>query len=125
MDLEENTIYLAVTRANAVWRVPLKADGSVTKVGTFVQLSGGNGPDGLALDKDGGLIIAHFGLGCAWVTNVLGEPLYRVKSCAGLHTTNVAFGGLGNRTLFITEAGSAHILMARLETPGKTMYSHQ
>lgn len=125
MNLEENVIYLAVTRANAVWRVPLKADGGVTKVGTFVQLSGGNGPDGLALDENGGLVIAHFGLGCAWVTNFLGEPLFRVQSCAGLHTTNVLFGGPDNKNLYITEAGSAQIIMARMETPGKAMFSHQ
>lgn len=59
-------MYLAVTRANALWRVPLLADGRVFKVGTFIQLSGGLGrPDGLAIDIAGNLIVAHVGLGMA------------------------------------------------------------
>jgi gluconolactonase len=39
--------------------MPLIGDG-VSKVSTFIQLSG---PDGLALDEKGGLVIAHAGLG--------------------------------------------------------------
>src|SRR5690606_37819119 len=45
MNLEETALYLAVTRANAIWRVPLLRDGGTTKVGNFVQLTGGWGPD--------------------------------------------------------------------------------
>ena len=124
MNLDETALYLAVTRANAVWRVPLNAWGEVTKVGTFVQLSAGNGPDGLALTEDGGLAIAHFGLGCVWVLNELGEPLYRVNSPVGPFTTNLAFGGKDNKTLFITEASSGSILSAQLDVGGRTMFSH-
>ena len=36
LDPSETVLYVAVTRANAVWRVPLMADGSVAKVGTFI-----------------------------------------------------------------------------------------
>ncbi len=124
MNADETALYLAVTRANAVWRVPLLRDGTVGKVGNFVQLSGGGGPDGLALDKEGRLLIAHFGLGAVWVMSPLGEPLYRIVSCGSTHVTNLAFGGTDNRTLFITDSGSARILAARLECPGKPMFSH-
>jgi gluconolactonase len=55
-------LYLAVTRANAVWRVPL-LEGKPTKVGVAIQLSGGLGPDGLALDAAGRLLAAHPMLG--------------------------------------------------------------
>jgi gluconolactonase len=124
MDLEETAIYLAVTRANAVWRVPLLRDGSVGKVGTFVQLSGGGGPDGLALDAQGRLLITHFGLGCVWLVDARGEPVYRIVSCGSAHVTNLAFGGADGRTLFITDAGAAAILTAELDVPGKPMFSH-
>jgi gluconolactonase len=46
---DESILYLAVTRGNAVWRVPLNPDGSVGRVGIFIQLSGGTGPDGKSL----------------------------------------------------------------------------
>jgi len=122
MNLDETALYLAVTRANAVWKVPLRHDGSVAKVGTYVQLSGGTGPDGLALDAQGRLAIAHTGMGCVWIVDELGEPVYRVRSCEGLHTTNMAYGGPDGKTLYITESGSGSVLAARLDVPGKAMY---
>jgi len=125
LDRSERMIYVAVTRANAVWRVPMTADGGVYKVGTFIQLSGGHaGPDGMAITADNGLVVAHAGLGCVWVFDRLGQPIYRVNSCEGLYTTNVAFGGPENRTLFITESDTGTILRAELPVAGRTMYSH-
>jgi gluconolactonase len=124
LDLAETTLYVAVTRANAVWRLPLMADGSVAKVGTFIQLSGGGGPDGLALDADGNLAVAHIGIGSIWLFSKAGEPIRRIRSCAGRHTTNIAYGGPDRRDMFITESETGAILKARLETPGRPMFSH-
>jgi len=124
-DLEENLLYIAVTRANAVWRMPLPAAGGTFKVGLFVQLSGGlGGPDGMALDAEGNLAVCHAGMGSVWLFSRLGEPLYRVRSCEGLMTTNCAYGGPDNRYLYITESESNTILRAEMPWPGKTMYSH-
>ena len=39
-------------------------------------------------------------------------------------TTNAAYGGPDRRTLYITESETGTILSARLEVPGKEMYSH-
>jgi gluconolactonase len=126
MNLAENMVYLAVTRGNCIWRVPLSPDGGVAKVGIYIQLSGGwGGPDGLALDSQGQLFIAHVGMGAVWVVDALGEPVYRIRTCAEPHTTNMAFGGADNKTLFITESGSGSILTAQLDVPGKPMFSHQ
>ena len=121
-NLDETIMFVAVTRANAVWRVPLLKDGTTAKVGNFIQLSGGGGPDGLALDSKGRLVIAHVGLGSVWVFDHLGVPVYRVKSCAGTHTTNMAFGGPNGTTLFIMEAGSAQVLTAELDVAGKPTF---
>lgn len=123
MNLDETALFLAVTRANAVWRVPLMHDGSISKVGTYVQLSGGTGPDGLALDAEGRLAIAHTGLGCVWVVDAFGEPVWRIQSCTGRHTSNVAYGGADRKVLYITESGTGSVLTAQLDVPGKLMYS--
>ncbi|MFN0316195.1 MAG: SMP-30/gluconolactonase/LRE family protein [Burkholderiales bacterium] len=125
MNLEETQVYLAVTRGNCVWRVPLARDGGVAKVGVFVQMSGGMGPDGLALDSQGGLVIAHVGLGSVWVMSPSGEPVYRIRSPQGHLTTNMAFGGVGNKQLYITESSSGTILRADLDVAGCTMFSHR
>lgn len=125
LDPSETTLYVAVTRANAVWRVPLMPDGGVAKVGNFIQLSGGGGPDGLAVDSAGNIAVAHIGLGIVWLFSSRGIPIARVESTVGLHTTNMAFGGAQGRTLFITESESGSLLQAQMPAPGLTLFSHR
>lgn len=121
---DEKALYLAVTRANQIWRLPLHADGTTTKVGAYITLSGGGGPDGVALDDTGGLAIAHVGLGVVWLFDRLGEPVARITSCEELAVTNVAFGGAEGTSLFITESESGTILQADLPVAGRQLYSH-
>ncbi len=124
LSLDETALFVAVTRMNNVWRAPFMLDGTASKVGVFVQLSGGVGPDGITLDSHGNLVVCHVGFGALWLFSPLGEPLYRIRSCAGLKTTNVAYGGPDGRDLYITEADSGCILRARLPTPGRVLFSH-
>lgn len=121
----EQVLYLCVTRGNAIWRVPLLRDGNVTKVGIYVQLSGGVGPDGMAVDKNGGIAVAHVGAGQVWVFGSRGEPLYRILSpTGGTYTTNLAYGGPENRHLYIVESQTGTILRAELPVAGLPLYSH-
>jgi gluconolactonase len=124
LSLDEKVIFLCVTRDNSVWRVPLMADGSASKVGAFLRLSGGTGPDGMAIDEAGNLAVCHVGLGSVWLFSPLGEPLYRIKSTAGLLTTNCAYGGKDNKTLYITESRTGTVLTVDLPVAGRRMYSH-
>jgi gluconolactonase len=110
-------LLVAVTRANAVWRAPL-VGGSAGRVGAFIQLSGGIGPDGIAVDAFGRIAVAHLGLGAVWIFDPHGEPLYRVRSCRGRATTNVAFDPRQPCELYITEAESGSILRCHLPSPG-------
>jgi len=123
---DEKLLYVAVTRANQVWRLPLHPDGTTSKVGVFLNLSGGlAGPDGLAVDQEGNLAVAHAGFGTAWVFSKLGEPMFRLRSVAGLATTNLAYGGPENRHIYITESDTGTILEAEVPTPGLPLFSHQ
>jgi gluconolactonase len=124
LNLDDSAVFVNVTRDNAVWRVPMMSNGKAFKVGAFIRLSGGGGPDGLAIDEAGSLAVAHLGLGAVWLFSVLGEPIARIRSCAGLLTTNVAYGGADRTTLFITESESGQILSAKLDVPGRRMFSH-
>jgi gluconolactonase len=122
----EHVLYVAATRGNAIWRIPLMPDGTASKVGIFIQLSGSlGGPDGLAMDEEDNLAVAHAGLGTVWIFNRLGEPLYRIRSCQGLATTNVAYGGPDNKSLYITESETGCVLVARLSIAGRAMASHR
>jgi gluconolactonase len=124
LNMAENRLFVAVTRQNAVWRAPLMRDGSVSKVGTFLQLSGGQaGPDGMALDREDGLYVCHLGIGI-WRFDGNGIPTHLIEPCVGHHMTNLAFGGEGNRQLFITESDTGTILRCEAPVPGKPMFSH-
>lgn len=115
---DERVLYLAVTRGNQVWRVPLLDDGSVSKVSPFFTSYGPSGPDGLAVDEAGRVIVANPGLGYAWVLNHRAEPETVLRSCAGLSLTNIAFGGPDRKTLYCTESVTGSVLRATLETAG-------
>lgn len=128
LDRDEHVLYLAVTRANAVWRLPLSASGRVNKAGLFLQFSGGRaGPDGLALTAQNGLVVCQTGMGLVWVHDTLGRPVAVVRSPRGLGTTNCAFGGQDGRSLFITESDSGSILRvdfpASLDISGAPMFA--
>ncbi|MCA0240005.1 MAG: SMP-30/gluconolactonase/LRE family protein [Proteobacteria bacterium] len=124
-NLDETAVYLAVTRDNAIWRVPLMDDGTATKVGAYLRLSGGGGPDGIALDEQGGLAVCHVGFGAVWIFSPRGEPLYRIEPPGGgLYTTNCAYGGADGRTLHMIESRSGTIFTARVPVAGRPMYSH-
>lgn len=123
--LDNKTLYVAVTRANAIWRVPIMLDGQPSKVGTFIQMSGGTGPDGISITADGGMVVSHVGLGAIWVFDKFGQPIYRVNSSTGHATTNIAFGGPENKDLYITESETGTILKATLPVAGATLFSHQ
>lgn len=120
----ESEVLLAVTRANAIWRIRFLPDGrTVAKSGIFIQLSGGlSGPDGLAIDEEDGLAVCHMGLGTVWLFSRLGEPELRIRSPEGILTSNCTFGGSERRTLFITEAETATILKADMPRPGQAMF---
>ena len=119
-------LYVAVTRANSVYRVPLRDDGSVGKVGVYLQLSGGHGgPDGLACDAAGGLAVARYGLGAVQLFDAQGQLVLTIRSPAGTGTTNVAFGGPDSRALLITEAESGSVLSASIDQPGLRLYGER
>lgn len=126
LDHSKRALLIAISRSLQVIRAPLPPTGArAEKCAVFLQLSGGlAGPDGLALDEAGSISVAHSGLGTVWLFDRLGEPLARARSCAGVRTTNVAYGGADRRSLFITEAEDGAILRARMDVPGRALYSH-
>lgn len=127
MDLAQNALFVAMTRGNAVWRLPIQRDGGTSKVGIFTAMAGGvSGADGMALDAQGNLYVCDAGNACVWVFDPHAVPLYRIRSCTeGRTLTNLAFGGQDNKQLFITDASTGTILVADLEQAGQPMFSHR
>jgi len=123
LDRDGRFLFVAVTRGNAVWRGPLLPDGSVSKVGVFRGFFGTSGPDGLAVDVDNRLVVAHASLGGAFVVNARGEVTHFIRSPGGQTVTNIAFRP-GTCELVMTDAEQGVVLTARLPSPGVRLYSH-
>ena len=99
-------VYVAATRANQVWRFSSRlpeGDGR-PMVGTFLHLSGGLGPDGLATNDQGWLAVAQAQAGRANVFDALGDPLAEIRLPDGLWTTSVTFHPDDQKRLYIADA---------------------
>lgn len=115
LNREQTQLFVAATRANAIWRLPLMGDGGTSKVGTFIQMSGGAaGPDGIAVDARGGLVVAHPGT-TVWRFDCLGMPTHVVGIDHDAFFTNLTFGpGETADELFITDAMRGEVWRASL-----------
>ena len=122
----EKHCYVAVTRSQQVWRLPLMADGSISKTGVAIQLSGGAaGPDGIEMDGDNGLLVCHLGVGIwRFDANMLPTHLIYSENPHHHHLANLCFGGPDLKTVSITESLSGDILVAQLPVAGKRMFGH-
>lgn len=118
LDREKSVLFIAMTRANCVWRGPVLPDGSLSKVGNFCQLYGTSGPDGLALDVEGNLFVAHPSLGAVFVFSPMGECIARLKSPVGMTVTNLAFGGADRRDIYLTESSTSTVVRHRWHAAG-------
>jgi gluconolactonase len=125
VNTRNNQVYVAVTRAQQVWRLPLMADGQPSKTGVAIQLSGGHaGPDGLEADAEDGLVVCHLGVG-VWRFDANCLPTHLIHADGHRLLTNIAFGGPDRRTLYITDSANGEILTAPMPVPGKVMFGLQ
>lgn len=119
---DEKFLFVAATRGNCVWRMPLQEDGSISKTGQFFTSYGPSGPDGLAMDESGRVLVANPGLGYVWVLNQRAEPVQVLRGPEGHSLTNLAFGGENRKTLFVTDSSSGSILRADMDVAGMKLH---
>jgi gluconolactonase len=123
----ERHVYVGVTRSQQIWRLPIMLDGTISKTGVAVQLSGGvGGPDGIEMDAENGLLVCQLGVGIwRFEANMLPTHLIHSPDHRHHHLANVAFGGGDLKTLYITESMSGDILRVKVPFPGKKLFGHQ
>lgn len=101
--------------------MPLLDDGSVSKVGQFFTSYGPSGPDGLAMDESGRLLVANPGLAYVWVLSHQAEPEEVLMGPKGASLTNIAFGGKDRKTLYCTDSTHGAILKAEMPISGSAL----
>jgi gluconolactonase len=123
LDTAQKVLFIAVTRANAVWRGPILPDGNVSKVGALRTFFGTSGPDGMAVDRENGIVVAHASLGGAFVIDARGEVTHFIRSPEGSTVTNVAYRAVTSR-LLLTVSESCTTLEAGLAKTGDGVFYH-
>jgi gluconolactonase len=112
-DAQRGWLYVAVTRGNCVWRVPL-VEGRPSKVGLAIQLSGGIGPDGMALDADGHLLVVHPPLG-VWQFDQHNMPRRFFAAPENAYVTNLVTRRQADEVgLFVTDSINGRVLFGDL-----------
>jgi gluconolactonase len=120
-------LFVGESKRNRILRYPVASPGRIGSQEVFATLplkSGdqvANEPDGMALDDDGNLFVAHYGMRQVQVLNRAGR-LERSYTAGNLTTSNVAFGGERMDQLFVTGALGAETTtpgaLFRLDLPG-------
>ena len=113
---DERTLYVAEYGANKITALPLAA-GAVDPSGipyTFAYMEGGIGPDGMIVDSDGNLYVAHFRAGEVVVYEPSGFPLgtLTLPEEAGMGSTNLV---LRDGWLYVTEALQNEVWRVRID----------
>ncbi|RTL67519.1 MAG: SMP-30/gluconolactonase/LRE family protein [Hyphomicrobiales bacterium] len=122
---DQKWLFVAMTRACQIWRMPVSRDGIVGKANVFAHTPGGtSGPDGVAVDSEDGLVFANPGHGCVWRVDRHGVPTHKIESCAGRTITNIAFDPLNPSRLVFTDSDTGQVLEAQLPIPGHLLSGH-
>jgi gluconolactonase len=103
------TLLVGESNHNRILVYDVLAPGKVGPVRVFATLPTKQGeqidnqPDGMCLDAEGNLYVAHYGMRQVQVLSPAGELLRRY-SAGNLTTSNVAFGGPNLDQLYVTGA---------------------
>lgn len=117
-----NRVYISEFDKNRVISVPsITAETSPETSFLFAQFEGGIGPDGLAVDTEGNLYVAHFQAGQIVVVDQNGFKYGAIKlpEDAGTFVTNLAFH---DGYLYITESSKNEILRIKVNKEGLELY---
>lgn len=100
-----STLLVAETAPNRILEFPVLAPGKLGEMRVFAELPSKEGvaaePDGMALDSEGNLYVAHLGMGAVEVLDPQGK-LIRSLPGGNYDVSNLAFGGPDLNQLFIT-----------------------
>jgi gluconolactonase len=103
------TLLVGESKHNRILSYPVLEPGKVGEMKVFANLPNKQGdqidnqPDGMCLDADGNLYVAHYGMHQVQVLSPEGELLRRYPG-GTLTTSNVAFGGTNMDQLYVTGA---------------------
>jgi len=102
--IDENNFFHTDSREKKIFKIKINKKFKIIKKKTFIKLNPKHGsPDGMTLDRNYNLWVAHFGGSKLSVFNKNAKLIHIVKLPAK-NITNCTFGGKNNSEIFITSA---------------------
>ena len=97
---DNKTLYVNESVQGNIWRYKLSDNGSISDKKLLIHFNN-HGLDGMRTDTQGNVYVARYGKGVIAIISPSGELMREVK-LKGLFPTNVAFGGIDGKTVFVT-----------------------
>ncbi len=126
VNADDGALYVAATRGNSIWRMPFLRTARRRRSASPFSFRVAWGPDRLALTADGGLVVAHIGIGAVWIFDRTGQPLYQVQSPKrpAHHQYGLRRPGRA-RALHHRRSGARAASQRQAASRGQPMFSHQ
>ncbi len=117
---DNKILYVNETVQRRVWAFDLSLKGQLSNKLLLIEFPD-FGLDGMRSDIKGNLYITRYGKGTVVKVSPKGKLLHEIK-LNGKKTSNVAFGGEGGKTIYVTIQDTGNIETFRLDEPGRHLH---
>jgi gluconolactonase len=114
---DEKTLYVNESVQRKIWAYDVDSKGNISNKRLFAEFPD-FGFDGMKCDKLGNLYVARFGKGAIAVLSPKGEVIREVF-LKGKNCSNLVFGGLNGKLVYVTLQDRKGMEMFRNDVPGK------
>ena len=114
---DEKTLYVNESVQRKVWAYDVDSDGNISNKRLFTEFPD-FGMDGMKCDKEGNLYITRYGKGAIAIFTPAGK-LIREVELKGKSCSNLVFGGLNGKLVYVTLQDRKGMEMFRNDIPGK------
>ncbi|HNT19905.1 MAG TPA: SMP-30/gluconolactonase/LRE family protein [Saprospiraceae bacterium] len=114
---DEKTLYVNESVQRKVWAYDLSDSGSVSNKRLLIEFPD-FGMDGMRCDQEGNLYITRHGKGTIAIVSPTGALLKEIV-LAGKKPSNIAFGGVDGRRIYVTLQDTKNMETALVEFPGR------
>jgi sugar lactone lactonase YvrE len=114
---DEKTLYVNESVQRKVWAFDVDNKGNISNKRLFAEFPD-HGMDGMKCDNEGNLYITRYGKGTIVVLSPEGKTIREVE-LKGKNCSNLVFGGLNGKLVYVTLQDRKGMEMFRNDIPGK------